>query len=705
MGNTIYGKETPNLKYIDMVSIHQVPLKTFKTTASRIQHISIANQYGFIYISFHSSKKVYKYSLTQNRPVQTYKYHKAPVQFMELSLSQTRLFTMDRNVIYVIDCEKDELKRVLHTYSEDSEIHKAQFFNNRFIIVSLKNCRLFDVFDTKTSVKESMKYRCVENEPKVSCLDFGCTVDNEKLVVLDSEHLYVFRMNKLKELLRINHGGKETAILHISSDSKYLFTLRKGYITVRKLKTLEKTTTFKFRHFNDKSMIDMMQNDRLLMIHEPSIGIRFIDLLDQESVYSLKHPKIVSSYLLKDNRHLIAIDELKIDIYASDVELEFSKSVVQKMSKKTDKVEEGPTDGELESRYRNIELLVRQKDCDEALIECRDIIRVKPREHRAYFISGRLLMVKGLYDESEGFFTQAIFLSLQQEASYFVWKGKALYFLKRYQEACNMFSRALAISPNKSSAVKNLEIAKQMLAKMSKNLAGINSVTIDSSVDTNTDDDITFDYESAFEKAFGHSVSEDANEDQRGRSPMFNFRIDGSDGDLIDLTPLIYNQDFDKKPNGYYYSEEISFPNSNYDDKKFNFEQISKIGNENLTFVKKLKNCDKKSNFVKKMNEEPKKPFIDVSYAKCISTDQEATMTSVEPLDSNITGLRISIPRPLKLINSLKVSKEPPVLIDSKRVGIYIGGMEKSGNGGLIEQSEEFRLFHPTRTSDLPKLN
>ena len=681
MGNTVYGKETPYLKYIDAVSMHQIPLTALKSPAKRIQAVCLADQYDYLYVGYHQSKKVHKYSLAQKRVVHTYKFHATAVKYMELNLSQTTLFTLDGNSVYVIDCKTDSLKRVLHTYNSGSEISRVSFFNNRFIVVSLKDCRSFDVFDTKTAVRESMQYRGAEDEAKVSCLDFGCSRDGERLLVLDSEYLYVFRMNKLKEITRINHGGKETAILHTTADSKYVFTLRKGYVTARRLKTLEKIQSFKFHEFPDKAALELMHNDRLLLVRDPNTGIRFIDLLDQETVHTLRHPRLVSSFLSKDNRHIVTVDESKLDVYVSDVELEFSKSAVRKRAKKNRAGNNAATCNELSQRYSAIEDMVRRGEVDRALIECRDILRISAREHRAYFICGKLLLIKELYEESEGFFAQAIFLSLQQEASYFVWRGKALYFMRRYQEALEAFSKALAIDPSKQSASKNRDVVERILTKVNESSKDTGeSPNNQSNEDTTFEADITFDYESAFQKAFGRSSSKaDSNEGKKDQP--FNFRINDEDEDIMGTLPEFGHLKFLHPLGSYYLSEEIQLGAFTSDTTNLNFQKKDQAREEQL---------------------------LDVSYAKFISTDNEQGVFNLKTTKKETDGFTVEDP-PHCLAEQPEYAprdkKQPPVIFESKRLGKSKRDFTKAQTALLIEQSEEFQKLYPTHSQELARFN
>lgn len=682
MGNSVYGKETPNLKFTDLVSVNQVPLSVFKAPASRIRQICMSTIHNFIYVSFHNSKKVHKYSFSDQKLICTYKFNETPVKYMELNISQTRLFLLDSNSINVIDCEKNCLKRVLHNYADGQEIGLASFFNSRFIVVSLKDSRSFDVFDTKTAIRESMRYRQSQEKSETKCLDFGCTRDGDKMVLLDSENLYIFRMSKLKEMLRIYHKGLETAILHVSMDSKYVFTLRKGYITARKLKTLEIIMKFKFRRFQDKSAFEIMQNDRILMLRDSVLGIRMIDLLDQEVVYTLRHPKLRWSLLLKDNRHLVTVDETKIDVYASDVELEFTKSAIQNKTKKEEVKPPLLNEIKLIAKYESIEDMVKRGQLEDALIECRDLLRVNPREHKAYFISGKLLMVKGFYEEGEAFLNQAIFLSLQKESSYFVWRGKALYFMKRYLEARDAFSKALALKPDRSSALKNLEITNLMLMKLNNNSSTEQPITNLDSISTDTEATITFDYESAFEKAFGHYSSSFENSGDEPKAKMFNFRADNNDDSFYGLLPKNFNEAFDIKIGDYYLSEEINMADAHLLKKGPNFKKLVSEGKET--------------------------PLMDVFYARIVSSDQDQTI-SQELYTNNPSILSWNLKKTLKSeisdLGSQQTKREPPILVDSRKITKSKGTVTTNVTATFDEKSQQFHLLLPTHSQEKMRFN
>jgi len=309
---------------------------------------------------------------------------------------------------------------------------------------------------------------------------------------------------------------------------------------------------------------------------------------------------------------------------------------------------------------------------------------LKPREHAAYFISGKLLMVKDLCEESEGFFTQAIFLSLQQEASYFTWRGKALYFLKRYAEAGENFSKALALKPGNTSASRNLELIKQMLAKTRDNSTVKSPSESQSLGDTNTSDNITFDYESAFERAFGNSVDSGAGGEQRPpKLNMFNFRASDTDSGLGDLTPFIAADDFKQQPDGYYLSEQMAIP------------AISMESTSRLDAQPHAKN-------------EPKKLLMDVSYARYVSTDHEHTVTSLSGGESHVVGLTIPLARARNIFDCKQeahTGKEPPALLNSRRTsGLHVG-LGKSEQRSAFAKSDEFTLYHATRLSEQPKRN
>lgn len=510
MGNSLYPKDMPQLNSCRLSIQKTVNLKSLHNKKSKVRNVCYSNLFNYLYISFKGSRKVIKYDISLDQVDHIFKKHTTSVQKMFLSPSQTKLYTCDKNKIYIYDCKKNKFKNLLHDYTDGVLISCFIPLSDKYLAVCLHNHKVFDIFDLRTEIKESLIYNKNSIQLDYTFTAFHSTKNSKLLYTLDHEFLYVFKMGKLKEVNRRFHGGKETQILHSTKDNKYLFTLNKGYITALKTKSLEKVATLKYKQYDDNQALKIMSNDRILIVQESISAIRMVDMVNFETVYILKQEDIGRFFLTTLQKNLIITNERSIVLYSLEFKFEGESREPSPHYENLLEVSAVKKKINFSEVYKKIDYLASKNEINNALIECRKIIRKNEKEHKAYFLTGKLLMTKLHFENAIEFFNQAILLSKQEVADYFVWRGKAYFYTEQYREAVESLNKALILNPEKQSAKKNLKLAREKL----KNLEG--SMVIDKEVNypglSNLSKIVSirdFDYENKFVNAFQIDLKSD----------------------------------------------------------------------------------------------------------------------------------------------------------------------------------------------------
>lgn len=679
MGNTQKNRTLSSAQRVELTEKLRIPLSSLKLTVDQIQTLVYSDKYNLVYVVYKKSKKILKYNLLTMKLDETYRFNTTPIRLIELDRNQTRLYTVDQNTIKVIDTESNVALNTLFGYQSEDHIDIVKFFNYRYIAISLKNSKLFEVFDVISAVREGKVYNKGKSDHKLNFRAFGCSYDSELFSVLDAEYIYVFDLHNMKEISRRPHSGKETDILYVMKDKKHIFTLANGYIRIRKLKSLEKVKKFKFKKFKDSSEVQFMENDRALIIREND-GLRFVDLTSLENICYLEDFSIKYFFLCSNDKYLFSINDKNIIIYKFEnyinemrhEELGVPNTKIEN-TKKTSKTD-------FTCSYKKIYQYVRQGYIDLALIECRKIIRINTKEHKAYFITGKLLYLRGIYEASLEFINQAIYLSNQTVSIYFIWKGKLLFCLEKYHEAIEAFNKALFLDPKQQAATKNIGVVQKRMRVLkisdeTQTRTSYPSFPTDAKLATID----TFNYEDMFDKAFTRTKSQ---EKTNAGGILDNIDIKAKSVTRVNNSGIrsIFNNKFD--------FWDILNPFSN------NTPNDNTISN-NLTQDLKTENLNRLT-----------RPFIDKSFANFINTDDELSLASEDSDDFAIFDKRNTAP-----VNICgDISRAYPVTFTSidHKVNFELKHSKKIAStkgkqGDQLLVSEQFHLIHPTRNEEISK--
>lgn len=674
MGNNQTSRVPSVVQSIELTQLCSVSMSALKMPANRVKSICFADKLNTIFVAYKKSKKVHKFNLYMNKLEETYRFNSSPIKLIELNRMQNRLYICDRTSIILVDCEKNTHMTQLFSYQEEDCINVVKMFNNRFIVVSLKNSSLFEVFDTKTGIKEALVYNKNKIDSKVSFRSFGCSSDNEYLMLLDFEYLYLFDMQSMKEINRRFHKKKETDILHITKDKRYVFTMSSGYIVMRRLKSLEKTKKFKFKKFEKSKEVIFMQNEKAIMIAEPD-GVRFIEILTLQSICFLEQPGLSYANILKNNKFLINMDATNILIYGfkgHDLSVSRSTNLLETPSNK--QINKRTLKLDFTDNYKKIGMFVKQGKTDAALLECRKIMRKNDREHKAYFITGKLLFIKNYFDEALEFISQAIHLSSQKNATYFIWRGKVFYCLYRYKEAIEAFNKALILDPEKKSAAKNIEIVQKKLKELKNSLVLETDMSYPSfPTEVRTSTINTFDFENMFDKAFSKTKSKDD-------KPAFDMslKVGKKIKSETDANAGLLNKALENTLDLWNFIVPFSKKDT---------------GSSNDINVHALENLPKKQ----------PRPLIDKSYANFIDTDEELSIESED--NDEYADIRFKFSAPMDIGGH--TSKMYPMAIQQNS-----GSTKNETNKAKIlstkkqeflnpfVESETFFLMHPTHMDE-----
>ena len=543
MGNSLYPKDMPQLDSCKLSILKSIKLKELHSKKSKVRNVCFSNQFNYLYISFKGSRKVIKYDISLDQVDFIFKKHTTSVQKMFLDRSQTKLYTCDKNKIYVYDCRKNKLRNILYDYTDGCLISCFMPLNDRYLAVSLSSHKVFDIYDLRTEIKESLIYNKNSIQLNYSFVAFHTTANSKLLYVLDHEYLYVFKLAKLKEINRRFHGGKETQILHSTKDNKYLFTLNKGYITALKTKSLDKVASLKFKQFENSQSLKIMSNDRILIVQESISAIRVVDMVNFETVYILKQEDIGRFFVTSQEKHLVLTNDRTIVVYGLDFRFEGEGREPSPHYENLLEFSTVKKKVNFSESYKKIDYLVRKNEINNALIECRKIIRKNEKEHRAYFLTGKLLLAKFHFENAVEFFNQAILLSKQEVSDYFVWRGKAFFYMEMYREAVESLNKALILDPEKKSAKKNLKLAREKLKELEgsmvidKNLS-YPAVSNLSKIVSNRD----FDYENRFVKAFKIDFTS-----EKSYSQNLSFKARQSPHKSFNASEIISNKSISSK--------------------------------------------------------------------------------------------------------------------------------------------------------------
>ena len=680
MGNTQTSRLTSTVQPIELTNTFELPLSTLKISASRISAICYADKLNAVFVAYKMSKKVHKVNLCTKKLEDTYRFNETNIKFIALNKAQNRLYICDQNSLRLVDTERNTLMTILFSYQPEDHINIVRMFNYRYIVISLLYSKLFEVFDVKTGVKEGLVYNKSSGGDLINFTSFNCSHDNEFLILLDHDYIYLFNLQTMKELNRVYHKGKDSEILHVARDNKRLYMLSDGYITLRKLKSLAKVKSFKFRRFAGSESIIFMRDERAIVIVEKE-DISFINPDNLEIICALKQPDLQFSCLSPSNRHLVTIDQKKILIYAFNGQLEESKLGLLHTTTKNKRTSKKKAKIDFTDHYRLIGNLVKENRIDAALTECRQIIRQSEEEHKGYFVTGKLLALKCYYDESLEFMNQAIYLSSRAVATYFIWRGKVLYYMQRYQEALDSFNRALILDPEKASAANNIETVKKRIKAMKNSMVVASKLSYPSyptEMEANTGN--AFDYENMFDRAFLKAKSEESV--QQGQMTI-------STGTKAKSEPKPSNNGETTESGGFNFLEfQRPFVSKNLSDEDKASYSVTEL-------QASMENGDKVV-----------RPFINKSYARFVNTEDEL---SLESNDEEFTGLAYEYSNTVQTrresgdVNNIgyRTSEEyeddiPPNKPEMKNI-------ESKGEEVYFDESETFQLTYPTRDKEALK--
>lgn len=510
MGNNIYPKNSPKLTNCSLMNLKTIPLKELTKKSQKVKQVCVSTKLSCVFIVFKGSKKILKYDLSSKTITHVYKKQTNKVQHIFLNNSQTRLYTCDGSRIYIYDCGTDKFKRILHDYY-DRTISCFRSLEGRFLAVALQDNKGFDIFDLRTEIKESLIYSKSPLTIHYSFKAFISSTSLELMGVLDHENLFIFRLTKLRQVSRKHHNGSTTQLLHMTADDKFIFTLNKGYINVLKTGSLEKAATLKFRKFRPDQWLRLTANGRLLLVCEDVGAVRLVDLRSFETVCQLKQEEINRLFLTTEDRIAVAT---QFTLVLFKIEAIFAGNLKkQKKSQNNIALNSGRLNSGRNKRadftenYKKIDFLVRRGEVDEALIECRRIIRKDKEAHKAYFLTGKLLLTKQSFEDGVEFIDKAIFLSKHTIPDYFIWRGKALFYFGRYREAVESFNKALILDPEKKSAKINLKLTREKLEEAEGSV--VITPTIDFPRISKLNQSLIsndFDFENKFVKAFENDL-------------------------------------------------------------------------------------------------------------------------------------------------------------------------------------------------------